>query len=388
MESKVETMAVKNKAKKSGILKSKMYTMLLALVAIWIIFTITTDGNFLSTRNLSNLLRQMSITGILAIGMVFVIILGEIDLSVGSMLGLLGGIAAILNVWFNMGAVTTIIITLALGLVLGFWNGWWVAYKKVPSFIVTLAGLLVFRGILIGISKGNTIAPLSEGMKVVGQAYFPNVVGYGIAVATIVISAYIISNNRKKKLQYGLEVSPKRNDIIKLVLIAIGITAVVAILNDYSGFPLPVFIMIVFAIIFSYMAGSTVFGRRIYAIGGNKEAAKLSGINVNKQVLMIYAFNGLLAAIAGILLTSRLNAGSVSAGTNAELDAIASCVIGGASLAGGTGTVSGALVGALVMATIDNGMSMLNTQPFWQYIVKGLILLLAVWADIRSKNKK
>ncbi|WP_411682277.1 sugar ABC transporter permease [Clostridium thailandense] len=388
MEGKVETVKVKNKTKKSGILKSKMYTMIIALVAIWIIFTVTTGGNFLSTRNLSNLLRQMSTTGILAIGMVFVIILGEIDLSVGSMLGLLGGIAAILNVWFNMGAVPTIIITLILGLVLGFWNGFWVAYKKVPSFIVTLAGMLVFRGILIGISKGNTIAPLSESMKVVGQSYFPNVVGYVIAVVTILISVYLINNSRRKKLKYGLEVAPMRNDIIKVVLIGVGVTAVVAILNDYSGFPLPVFIMGIFAIVFSYMASSTVFGRRIYAIGGNKEAAKLSGINVNKQMLMIYAFNGLLAAIAGILLTSRLNAGSVSGGTNAELDAIASCVIGGASLAGGTGSVAGALVGALVMATIDNGMSMLNTQPFWQYIVKGLILLLAVWVDIRSKNKK
>lgn len=388
MEGKVEIVAVKNKTKKSGILKSKMYTMLIALVAIWVIFTVTTGGNFLSTRNLSNLLRQMSTTGILAIGMVFVIILGEIDLSVGSMMGLLGGIAAILNVWFNMGAVTTILITLALGLVLGFWNGWWVAYKKVPSFIVTLAGMLVFRGILIGVSKGNTIAPLSESMKVVGQSYFPNIVGYVIAAATILISVYLINNSRKKKSKYGLEVAPMRTDIIKVVLIGVGVTAVVAILNDYSGFPLPVFIMVVFAIVFSYIASSTVFGRRIYAIGGNKEAAKLSGINVNKQVLMIYAFNGLLAAIAGILLTSRLNAGSVSAGTNAELDAIASCVIGGASLAGGTGTVVGALVGALVMATIDNGMSMLNTQPFWQYIVKGLILLFAVWVDIRSKNKK
>lgn len=378
---------MENKMKKSGVLKSKMYAMLIALVAIWVIFTVGTGGNFISTRNLSNLLRQMSTTGILAIGMVFVIILGEIDLSVGSMLGLLGGIAAILNVWFNIGAVLTILITLVLGLVLGLWNGWWVAYKKVPSFIVTLAGMLVFRGILIGISKGNTVAPLSDAMKIVGQAYFPPIVGYLIALVTIVTSIYIIGNNRKKKIKYGLEVPSKRNDIIKIILIGLGVVLLVTILNSYQGFPLPVFIMVVFAIIFAYISNSTVFGRRIYAIGGNKEASRLSGINVNKNVLMIYAFNGLLAAIAGILLTSRLNAGSVSAGTNAELDAIAACVIGGASLAGGTGTVAGALVGALVMVTIDNGMSMLNTEPFWQYIVKGLILLLAVWVDIRSKNK-
>lgn len=365
-----------------------MYTMIIAMISIWIIFTVTTDGNFLTPRNLSNLLRQMSITGILAIGMVFVIILGEIDLSVGSLLGLLGGIAAILNVWYKMNAITTIAIVLALGLILGLWNGWWIAYKKVPSFIVTLAGMLVFRGILVGISKGQTVAPLTKDLKIVGQAYFPDIFGYIVGTLAIVASILIMSNSRKKKIKYGLEVPSKALDFAKIVAITIITLLFIVILNKYQGFPVPVFIMLVLAVIFSFVSSNTVFGRRIYAIGGNREAAKLSGINVNKSVLIIYAINGLMAAIAGILLAARLNAGSVAAGQNAELDAIASCVIGGASLAGGAGSVSGALVGALVMASIDNGMSMLNTQPFWQYIVKGLILLIAVWVDITSKNKQ
>lgn len=389
MESKlsINSKIKEKKEIKKNKINSKMYTMIIALISIWIIFTITTGGNFLTARNLSNLLRQMSTTGLLAIGMVFVIILGEIDLSVGSMLGLLGGIAAILNVWFKMSAGATIVITLALGLVLGLWNGFWISYKNVPSFIVTLAGMLVFRGILIGVSKGSTIAPLTKSMKVVGQAYLPSVLGYIIGIIAVISTILIITRSRNNKVKYGLNVPSKSVDIIKIVVISVITIGLVFILNQYQGLPVPVFIMLMLGIIFSYIASKTVFGRRIYAIGGNKEATKLSGIDIKKSVLIIYAINGLLAAMAGILLTARLNAGSVAAGQNAELDAIASCVIGGASLSGGTGSVAGALVGALVMASIDNGMSMLNTQPFWQYIVKGLILLIAVWIDISTKKK-
>lgn len=389
MESKlsINSKIKEKKEIKKNKINSKMYTMIIALISIWIIFTITTGGNFLTARNLSNLLRQMSTTGLLAIGMVFVIILGEIDLSVGSMLGLLGGIAAILNVWFKMSAGATIVITLALGLVLGLWNGFWISYKNVPSFIVTLAGMLVFRGILIGVSKGSTIAPLTKSMKVVGQAYLPSVLGYIIGIIAVISTILIITKSRNNKLKYGLNVPSKSVDMAKIVVISVIIMGLVFILNQYQGLPVPVFIMLMLGILFSYIASKTVFGRRIYAIGGNKEATKLSGIDIKKSVLIIYAINGLLAAMAGILLTARLNAGSVAAGQNAELDAIASCVIGGASLSGGTGSVAGALVGALVMASIDNGMSMLNTQPFWQYIVKGLILLIAVWIDISTKKK-
>ncbi|BCZ47927.1 xylose ABC transporter permease [Clostridium gelidum] len=379
------------KEKKFGfntIFKSKMTAILIATAALWILFTMLTDGNFLTTRNLSNLFRQMSITGVLAIGMCFVIILGEIDLSAGSTLGLLGGIAAILNVWFGFSAIPTVVITLILGVIMGAWNGYWIAVKNVPSFIVTLGSMLIFRGILIGITGGNTVAPLSSDFKAIGQAYLPTALGYVLVVLAIAGSAYLVLNNRKNKIKYNIDVKPMILDVFTIAGIGIVSLALVVILNDYQGFPIPAFIMLLIALILGFVATKTVFGRRMYGIGGNRDAARLSGINVKKHIIVIYSILGLLCGVAGILLTTRLNAGSVSAGQSAEMDAIAACVIGGASLAGGSGTVIGALVGALVMATIDNGMSMMNTPTFWQYIVKGLILLIAVWMDIASKNKK
>lgn len=366
----------------------KTYTMVLALVSIWLIFSFATNGDFLSSRNLSNLFRQMSITGILSIGMVFVIIAGHIDLSVGSLMGLLGGIAAIANVWFKVDGILAMGITLLAGLLVGLFNGWLIAYKKIPSFIVTLGGLLVFRGILVGATKGTTVASLSPEIRFLGNAYLVESIGIGLGLLAIGAMVYASISSRKLRTQYGLTIAPLSIETLKIVFSAALVVLLIGILNSYQGFPVPVFILAVLAVIFTYVLNKTVFGRRVYAIGGNMEAAKLSGINVNKMTLSIFAINGFLVAIAGILLCSRLNAASVAAGQNAEMDAIAACVIGGASLMGGVGSVGGAIVGALVMASLDNGMSMLNIETFWQYIVKGSILVLAVWVDIATKNKK
>lgn len=365
----------------------KTYTMLLALLSIWVIFTMATSGDFLTSRNLSNLFRQMSITGILSIGMVFIIIAGHIDLSVGSLMGLLGGVMAVLNVWFKVDGLLAITMTLALGLVIGIFNGWLVAYKKIPAFIVTLGGMLVFRGILIGMTKGTTVAALDSSIRFVGNAYLVEGVGIALGVMAVAVVAYQSFAGRKLQAQYGLEIVPAGAEIAKIVCAAVLIGIFITILNSYQGFPVPVLILVITAVIFSYVLTKTVFGRRVYAVGGNAEAAKLSGINVTKMNLSIFALNGLLVSIAGVLLCSRLNAASVAAGQNAEMDAIAACVIGGASLMGGIGSVGGALVGALVMASLDNGMSMLNIETFWQFIVKGAILVLAVWVDIATKNK-
>jgi len=366
----------------------KTYTMILALVSIWLIFSIATNGDFLTSRNLSNLFRQMSITGILSIGMVFIIITGHIDLSAGSLMGLLGGIVAILNVWFKLDGIVAIGITLIVGLGIGLCNGWLVAYKKIPAFIVTLGGLLVFRGILVGMTKGTTVASLGPEIRFLGNAYLID--GIGIVLGLLAVCALIYNsfNGRKLRIQYGLSITPLSIEVVKIIFAAVLIGLVVTVLNSYQGFPVPVLIIVILAVIFSYILTKTVFGRRVYAIGGNGEAAKLCGINVPKMTLIIFAMHGLLVAIAGILLTSRLNAASVAAGQNAEMDAIAACVIGGASLAGGVGSVGGAIVGALVMSSLDNGMSMLNIETFWQYIVKGAILVIAVWFDIATKNKK
>jgi len=366
----------------------KTYTMILALVSIWVIFTMTTNGDFLTSRNLSNLFRQMSITGILSIGMVFIIIAGHIDLSVGSLMGLLGGITAVLNVWLKVDGILAIGITLVLGLLIGIFNGWLIAYKKIPAFIVTLGGMLVFRGILVGMTKGTTVASLDPSIRFVGNAYLVDGVGIFLGLIAIAVLVYNALSVRKLHSQYGLAIPPMSVEIAKIAFAAVVIGLLIIILNSYQGFPVPVLILAIMAVAFSYVLTKTVFGRRVYAIGGNAEAAKLSGINVTKMTLSIFAINGLLVSIAGVLLCSRLNAASVAAGQNAEMDAIAACVIGGASLMGGVGSVGGAIVGALVMASLDNGMSMLNIETFWQFIVKGSILVLAVWVDIATKNKR
>ncbi|PVZ83556.1 sugar ABC transporter permease [Serratia sp. S1B] len=365
----------------------QVFVMLAAIVVIMLFFTFTTEGAYLSARNISNLLRQTAITGILAVGMVFVIISAEIDLSVGSMMGLLGGAAAIFDVWFGWPLPLTIVVTLLAGVLLGAWNGWWVAYRKVPSFIVTLAGMLAFRGILIGITNGTTVSPTSNAMSQIGQSYLPNGVGFGIGAVGLMLFVAWQWRRRSKRAQLGLPVTTVNGDVTRQSIMAVLVLGAIYLLNDYRGVPTPVLILVALMLAGIFMATRTAFGRRIYAIGGNIDAARLSGVNVERTKLAVFAINGLMVAIAGLILSSRLGAGSPSAGNIAELDAIAACVIGGTSLAGGVGSVAGAVMGAFIMASLDNGMSMLDVPTFWQYIVKGAILLLAVWMDSATKRR-
>ncbi|MCW9732759.1 sugar ABC transporter permease [Avibacterium sp. 20-15] len=365
----------------------QVYIMLIAIIVIMAFFSFATDGAYLSARNISNLLRQTSITGILAIGMVFVIICAEIDLSVGSLMGLLGGFAAITNVWWDWPLSLTSITTILLGTLFGAWNGWWVAYRKVPSFIVTLAGMLAFRGILIGLTNGTTVSPISTEMTMIGQGYLPDFAGF--LIGTIAILGFISWGiyQRKARKHLHLAVPSNAQETLKYALFALAILGAIYLLNDYRGIPFPVLLLALLAVIGMFMARKTAFGRHIYAIGGNIDAARLSGISVEKVKLIIFSLNGFMVAIAGLILSARLGAGAPSAGQNAELDAIAACVIGGASLAGGIGSVYGVVIGAFIIALLDNGMSMLDVPTFWQYIVKGGILLLAVWMDTMSKKK-
>lgn len=386
---KIITTSVQNKKNNlfKEIMKQNIFMIILSIIFIWITFHFLTDGTFLTARNISNLFRQMSITGMLSIGMIFVIISNEIDLSAGSAMALLGGVAAILNVNLGFGIVPVIVITLLLGVLIGLWNGLWVSLK-IPSFIVTLAGMLAFRGILVGITGGRTIAPVTPSFKLIGQSYVPNIISY-LIIGGIIIFMFVSNNlDRKNKIENGIEVENLKENLLKLSLKSLGMLFGVFLLNQYYGVPTPVMILIIFIASFSYIARKTVFGRLMYAIGGNKDAVRLSGINVDKMKIAIYVVHGVLVAVAGLILTSRLAAASVSAGTNAELDAIAACYIGGASTSGGVGTVFGAILGALVMASLDNGMSMMNVEPSWQYVVKGIILLVAVLFDILSKKKK
>ena len=372
---------------KFRLLNFQVLVMLAAILLIMLFFTWMTDGAYLSARNISNLLRQTAITGILAVGMVFVIISAEIDLSVGSMMGLLGGVAAIFDVWLGWPLPLTILVTLALGLLLGAWNGWWVAYRKVPSFIVTLAGMLAFRGILVGITSGTTVAPTSPAMSQIGQSYLPDGIGFGFGVVGLLLFIFWQWRLRLRRQSMGLPQASATGSVARQSLTAILVLGAIWMLNDYRGVPTPVLILSLLLLAGMFMATRTAFGRRIYAIGGNLDAARLSGINVARTKMAVFAINGLMVAIAGLILSSRLGAGSPSAGNIAELDAIAACVIGGTSLAGGIGTVAGAVMGAFIMASLDNGMSMMDVPTFWQYIVKGAILLLAVWMDSATKRR-
>ncbi|KQR74092.1 sugar ABC transporter permease [Burkholderia sp. Leaf177] len=366
----------------------KLLALLLAVAVIWIFFSFLTDGAFVTPRNLSNLLRQMSITGMLACGMVFVIIAGEIDLSVGSLLGLLGGVAAILDVSHHWPIQFTVPAVMLLGIAIGLFNGWWSTYLRVPSFIVGLGGMLAYRGVLLGVTGGSTIAPASENLVFIGQGYLPRLAGNALALVLFVILVALTVRQRQNRQRYKLAVVPLWQDGVKIVAAGLVLVAFVTTLNRYGGIPVPVLLLLALLGIFTYIATQTVFGRRIYAVGSNLEATRLSGVNTNRVKLMIFALMGLMCALGGLINTARLAAGSPSAGTMGELDAIAACFIGGTSMRGGSGTVYGALIGALVMASLDNGMSMLDVDSYWQMIVKGGILVLAVWIDVISGDRR
>jgi D-xylose transport system permease protein len=363
----------------------KILALLIAIAVIWAFFSWKTEGGFISPRNLSNLMRQMAVTGIVACGMAFVIIAGEIDLSVGSLLGLLGGVAAVLDVSHHLPLPVTIVAVSACGLALGAFNGYLTAYVGIPSFIVGLGGMLAYRGIVLGVTGGVTIAPVSPELVTVGQGYLSAPLGVGLGVLLFALACVLTWRQRASLAQHGLPVAPAWRDGVRVAAIGAVLFAFVRTLNDYEGIPLPVLLLLVLLGAFSYVATQTVFGRRVYAVGSNMEATRLSGVNVQAVKLWIFAVMGLMCALAGLVNTARLAAGSRSGGTSGELDAIAACFIGGTSMRGGSGTVYGALIGALVMASLDNGMSMLDVDTYWQMIVKGCILTLAVWVDVATR---
>lgn len=366
----------------------KVLALVIAIAVIWMFFSWKTEGGFISPRNLSNLMRQMAITGIVACGMTFVIIAAEIDLSVGSLLGLLGGIAAVLDVNQHMSLPLVIGAVLVCGLLLGFLNGYLTAYIGIPSFIVGLGGMLIYRGMVLGITGGVTISPVSDDLVFLGQGYLSTGWGVAIGVLLFIVAAFLTWQHRNSLHKHGLPVPSMLRDGIRLAVIGIILFASVRTFNDYEGIPLPVLLLLVLLGIFSYIATQTVFGRHIYAVGSNLEATRLSGIDVRAVKLWIFGIMGMMCALGGLINTARLAAGSPSAGTSGELDAIAACFIGGTSMRGGSGTVYGALIGALVMASLDNGMSMLDVDSYWQMIIKGSILTLAVWVDVATRANR
>lgn len=366
----------------------KVLALLLAVALIWIFFYFQTNGTFLKPNSISNLFLQMSVTGMLACGMVFVIIAGEIDLSVGSLLGLLGGLVAILTVnlgWNTWLAVGTVLVA---GAAIGVVNGFITTKLRVPSFIVGLGGMLAFRGLLQWSTDSVTIAPVPDDLVNIAQSFVPAWMAWSLAAVIVAMSVVLTVRRRSERARLQLALTPLWADGLKLLAIAAASFGFVAVLNQANGVPLPVLILLVLLAVFSYVATQTVFGRHVYAVGGNMEATRLSGVNVGRVKLLVFVLMGLMCACAGIITTARSAAGSPSAGVGGELDAISACFIGGTSMRGGSGTVYGALIGALVMASLDNGMQQMNVDASWQMIVKGVVLVLAVWIDVLSGSNR
>ncbi len=369
----------------------RAYVMIAVLAVIWMYFHWATDSIFLNSRNLSNLMTQMSVTGILAVGMLMVIVSGNIDLSVGAVLGFAGGIAAfVLSVGYGM--PTAIVLAIIVGVTVGLFQGVLITYLNIPAFIVTLGGLLAWRGAVKWLLGGSTI-PISDqaesvfAFKTIGQGNLPLSVGWVLAGLAILFVLFMAYRNARVVKQYGLGDANYGAALLKAIIPIGAIVAFIWVMNSYQGVPVPVLILVAVALFGAFLTTSTTFGRYLYAIGGNSDAARLSGINNKFNVLKVYALLGALTGIAALILTSRVGSATPDAGTLKELDAIAACVIGGASLMGGRGTIFGACLGALIMASLDNGMSLLNVRDFMQDIIKGSILVAAVGLDMAGRKQ-
>jgi D-xylose transport system permease protein len=369
----------------------RAYTMIFALVAIWLFFQWKTVsplypyGIFLHPNNFSNLLQQMAVTGVLAVGMLMVIVAGQIDLSVGSVVGLAGGVAAMAQ---DPGGLTGALgAALVLGVVIGVFQGALVAYANIPAFIVTLGGLLAWRGVILGLSKGATIPVRIPFFRELGVGKVPQAVGLVLAALAIVAVVWTTFSRNRARRRHGLTMPGAGATAARVVIPVVLIIAFIYLMNAGGGVPVPVLVLLAVAILGAFLTQNTTFGRYLYAIGGNPDAARLSGINIRRYILAAFGVLGLLVGVASLLHTARVGSASPDAGTYMELDAIAACVIGGTSLMGGRGTVSGAVVGALIMASLDNGMSLLNVENYTQYIVKGAVLVAAVGFDMLGRRK-
>ena len=373
------------------------YAIVVALIAIWVFFSAMTQGRYAAPQNFSNLFRQMTITSFLAIGMVLVIVTGHIDLSVGKMAGFVSVVVAHFQarIWTEIlpdqGVLTTIIsvlIGLGVGALIGMIQGYIIAYLRVPSFIVTLGNMWILNGAILLVTEGKTIPANQPALSVIAQGYLPNNVGWIIAAIVVALLFYNLFSGRQKKQKYGFELAPLNLDLLKTALFAALVVGYVYIVNIYNGVQIPVLLLAIAAVVMSYVSNNTRFGRYAYAIGGNTEAARLSGVDIRKSTFGIFTLMGFLCGVAGVALASYVGYGTIAAGSGYELDAIGSCILGGTSTLGGVGTIFGAMVGSLIMTSLGTGLQILNVQAAWQYLVKGVVLVLAVFADVYFKKKR
>ncbi|MFF1406310.1 multiple monosaccharide ABC transporter permease [Streptomyces sp. NPDC058294] len=373
----------------------RQYGMLIALGLIVILFSVWTGGDLLLPRNVSNLVLQNSHILILAIGMMLVIIAGHIDLSVGSLTAFTGAFAAVLTVEHGVAWPVALVLCLLVGAVAGAVQGFMIAYFGIPSFIVTLAGMLIFRGLTEIFLQGQTLGPFPDGLQKMGNGFLPETgpdTNYHnltllLGIALIVFTVLREIRDRRRQQEFSLDVLPGNIFLLKLVAITAAILVVTMLLASYKGAPTVLIILGVLVVGYGYVMRNAVFGRHIYAIGGNLPAAKLSGVKDKKVTFYVFLNMGVLAALAGLVVASRLNAASPKAGLNFELEAIASSFIGGASMSGGVGTVLGAIIGGLVLGVLNNGMNLLSVGTDWQQVIKGLALLVAVGFDVWNKRK-
>lgn len=398
----------------------KRNTLLIALILVMILFEIaiqsTGHGSLFSPSNFTNIIYQNSYVIILAVGMLFLIIgCGNIDLSVGSIVALVGAVAGVLMVNNEYDIYMSMALCLLLGIVIGAWHGFWIAYIRIPSFIVTLAGMLLFRGLALIVLDGITINPFPADYLTMFTSYFPSfdsgyfqeqlasglsraevragmsaiVFSKTMTVTAVIVIAYLVGiiYSRVSKIKKGYEVVPLYAFLFQHVLALAAIIASCVLLGENKGIPVILILIAVVVIVYAFIANKTVVGRRIYALGGNEKAAKLSGVNTSRLLFLSYVNMGLLAAVAALVCVARFNSASPMAGTGYELDAIGACFIGGASAYGGVGTVGGAVIGAIFMGVLNNGMSILGIDANWQKAVKGLVLLAAVVTDVMSKKR-
>jgi putative multiple sugar transport system permease protein len=371
------------------------YGMLLSLVAIMIFFQIMTDGILLQPLNITNLVLQNSYIVIMALGMLLVIVAGYIDLSVGSVCGFIGGLAAVLMVEYDWHFIPAALVCLATGALIGGAQGWFIAYFKIPSFIVTLAGMLVFKGLALALLHGQSVGPFPDQFQKLSSGFIPDwfevselrltslILGALVAL-TMVVMAW---RTRSNELLHGMETEPVALFVARNAVFAGILVALSWLMASYKGLPNVLIIMFGLMVAYDFITNRTTLGRRIYALGGNEKAARLSGIRTERLAFYTFVNMGALAALAGLVFAARLNTATPKAGLGFELDVIAACFIGGASASGGVGRVMGAVIGAFIMGVMNNGMSILGVGIDYQQVIKGLVLLAAVCVDVYNKKK-
>ncbi len=371
------------------------YGLMIALVVIMVLFQILTDGTLFKPLNLTNLVLQNSYIVIMALGMLLVIVAGHIDLSVGSVAGFIGALAAVLMVRTGLDFVSATLLCLLAGGVIGAAQGYWIAYFKIPSFIVTLAGMLVFRGLTLALLAGESIGPFPKQFQLLSSGFIPDFLRSGgfhltsLLIGVLVAAAmfYTSLRTRLNRQKHGFEGGPLWIFVLEQAVIAGLLLYLIYLLASYKGIPNVLVVMGILIALFTFVTMRTTIGRRIYALGGNEKAAKLSGVNTERLTFITFITMGVLAALGGLIFVARLNTATPKAGVGFELDVIAAVFIGGASASGGVGKVLGAVVGAFIMGVMNNGMSILGIGIDWQQVIKGLVLLAAVIFDVYNKNK-